>query len=1060
MWAQTIGGAGPRHPMLGAPALSFRVLLRPENLSQRGPHEGLQPPRGGEHQREKSSPAGGKFPPEGEIDAIAIVIELDIISIIIIIISTIYTAIITAAPRHRCNNSGISMNEVRKKLFTISLSGKAAHWYKLLKNGDSIDWEDIVPLFYSKFYPPSEIHKDRNRIYNFWPHDGESIAQAWGRLKSLMLKCPIHELPSNVIIDNFYARLSFQDKTLLDTSCSGSFTRKNEEFKRDLLDRIQENTEGWENDKDRESVVANLYKAFSFHYELPKKNFDKYHEPYKDKIDSSVNKCVVVETVDNVIPEAYIEKTPFPAKMKEYSVISSAVNKIKDLVTENVEDGHIIFCEDASNIVSHPNKSKQVSVPMLSVRIGDHCYYGLCDIGASVSAIPYELYTEIMHEIGSCELEDIDVVIHLANRETISPIGIVRDVEVLCDCKKEKILTRFAGEPYEFNFSKFTKTPYKADLPSNDFKMEQCASIVLVPNNPLQQHLENSESEAFRKERDELEEIFLRQPILKHDLPVEDLGTTPPPKEDPVFDLKPLPDNLKYAHIDDKKIYPVIISSKLSEIEEERCMSAIFHGFCESIVEVFMDDFSVYGNSFDNCCETLIKFCRDVKKLTLFLIGRNATLWLMKELYWDIKFERGIEVDRAKVEAIEKMPYPRDVKGIRSVLGHAGFYRRFIKDFSKISKPLTNLLQKDVPFVFDDDCKEAFETLKKALTTAPVVEPPDWNLPFEIMCDASDFAVGAVLGQRVDKKLNVIHYASKTLDAAQRNYATTEKELLAVVFACDKFRPYIVDSKVTIHTDHAAIRYLMTKKDAKPRLIRWVLLLQEFDLHIIDRKGADNPVADNLSRLENIAYDPVPVNDSFPNEQLAVIKVSSRESPCTMVSNNKDKGPLKENIQDPELKEEDAREDEEEVEEAPQEHQRATVASIGVISSSSDIKRSARIATGGAVPRHYLAPRTSSPSNYNPYRNLIYDRQTERTPKVVLPSNWDINRSDIVGEMKSEDEGWGNNSKSWNSPPDMIMSRVDHNSELIRNLTYEIEDLKELVKKLVEKNPSPSSPKE
>ncbi|KAK1666228.1 hypothetical protein QYE76_054387 [Lolium multiflorum] len=1029
---------------------------------------------GAENTREKRAlrRAGirrGNSLPEGEIDAIAIVIELDIISIIIIIISTVYTAITTAAPRHRC----IAMNEVRKKLFTISLSGKAAHWYKLLKNGDSLDWEDIVPLFYSKFYPPSEIHKDRNRIYNFWPHDGESIAQAWGRLKSLMLKCPIHELPGNVIIDNFYARLSFQDKTLLDTSCSGSFTRKKEEFKRDLLDRIQENTEGWENDKDRESgiiydykcieafmdtdkfhnmsatygldsqVVANLYKAFASHYELPKKNFDKYHEPYKDKVDSSVNKCVVIETVDHVIPEAYIEKTPFPAKMKEYSVISSAVHKsekkpiepeeqikiepavaiVKDLVTENVEDGHIIFCEDASNIVSHPNKPKQVSVPMLSVRIGDHCYYGLCDIGASVSAIPYELYTEIMHEIDSCELEDIDVVIQLANRETISPIGIVRDVEVLCgkikypadflvlgsaasdhcpiifgrpflntcgaiiDCKKEKILTKFAGEPYEFNFSKFTKTPYKADLPSNDFKMEQCASIVLVPNNPLQQHLENSESEAFRKERDELEEIFLRQPILKHDLPVEDLGTTPPPKEDPVFDLKPLPDNLKYAHIDDKKIYPVIISSKLSEIEEERlleilkkhrgaigytlddlkgispsicqhainmeddakpvvehqrrlipkmkevvrnevlklleagiiypiadsrwvspvhcvpkkggmtvvpndndelipqrvvvgCMSAIFHGFCESIVEVFMDDFSVYGNSFDNCLRNLDKVLQRCEETNLVLNWEKCHFMVNEGIVLGHKIsERGIEVDRAKVEAIEKMPYPRDVKGIRSVLGHAGFYRRFIKDFSKISKPLTNLLQKDVPFVFDDDCKEAFETLKKALTTAPVVEPPDWNLPFEIMCDASDFVVGAVLGQRVDKKLNVIHYASKTLDAAQRNYATTEKELLAVVFACDKFRPYIVDSKVTIHTDHAAIRYLMTKKDAKPRLIRWVLLLQEFDLHIIDRKGADNPVADNLSRLENIAYDPVPVNDSFPNEQLAVIKVSSRESP-------------------------------------------------------------------------------------------------------------------------------------------------------------------------------------
>ncbi|KAK1682790.1 hypothetical protein QYE76_043638 [Lolium multiflorum] len=671
-WAHPIGRRGPRPGRAalwegGPQPLSppfLRVCLRPENLSHRGYlTKSYSRLCGAEDTREKRAlrRAGirrGNSLPEGEIDAIAIVIELDIISIIIIIIiSTIYTAITTAAPRHRC----ITMDEVRKKLFSISLSGKAAHWYKLLKNRDSLDWEDIVPLFYSKFYPPSEIHKDRNRIYNFWPHDGESIAQAWGRLKSLMLKCPIHELPGNVIIDNFYARLSFQDKTLLDTSCSGSFTRNKEEFKRDLLDRIQENTEGWENDKDRESgiifdykcieafmdtdkfrnmsatygldsqVVANLYKAFASHYELPKKNFDKYHEPYKDKIDSSVNKCVVIETVDHVIPEAYIEKTPFPAKMKEYSVISSVVNKsekkpiepeeqikvepavaiVKDLVTENVEDGHIIFCEDASNIVSHPNKPKQVSVPMLSVRIGDHCYYGLCDIGASISAIPYELYTEIMHEIDSCELEDIDVVIQLANRETISPIGIVRDVEVLCgkikypadflvlgsaasdycpiifgrpflntcgaiiDCKKEKILTKFAGESYEFNFSKFTKTPYKADLPSNDFKMEQCASIVLVPNNPLQQHLENSESEVFRKERDELEEIFLRQPILKHDLPVEDLGTTPPPKEDPVFDLKPLPDNLKYAHIDDKKIYPVIISSKLSEIEEERLLEIL-----------------------------------------------------------------------------------------------------------------------------------------------------------------------------------------------------------------------------------------------------------------------------------------------------------------------------------------------------------------------------------------------------------------------------------------------------------------------------------------------------
>ena len=113
-------------------------------------------------------------------------------------------------------------------------------------------------------------------------------------------------------------------------------------------------------------------------------------------------------------------------------------------------------------------------------------------------------------------------------------------------------------------------------------------------------------------------------------------------------------------------------------------------------------------------------------------------------------------MDKAKVDAIEKMPCPKHIKGIRSFLGHAGSYRRFIKDFSKISRPLTSLLQKYIPFVFYDDCLESFETLKKALISPPIVQPPDWNLPFEIMCDASDYAIGAVLGQRVDKKLSVI----------------------------------------------------------------------------------------------------------------------------------------------------------------------------------------------------------------------------------------------------------------------------------------------------------------
>ena len=197
-------------------------------------------------------------------------------------------------------------------------------------------------------------------------------------------------------------------------------------------------------------------------------------------------------------------------------------------------------------------------------------------------------------------------------------------------------------------------------------------------------------------------------------------------------------------------------------------MTAIFSDFCEKIVEVFMDDFSVYGSSFDDCLSNLDRVLQRCKDTNLVLNWEKCHFMVNEGIVLGHKIsEKGIEVDKAKVDAIEKMPCPTDIRGIRSFLGHVGFYKRFIKGFSKISRPLTNLLQKDVPFVFDEDCEEAFEILKKALITAPIVQPPDWNLPFEIMCDASDYAVGAVLGQRVDKKLNVIHYASKTLDSAK-----------------------------------------------------------------------------------------------------------------------------------------------------------------------------------------------------------------------------------------------------------------------------------------------------
>ncbi|GJT19357.1 reverse transcriptase domain-containing protein [Tanacetum coccineum] len=274
----------------------------------------------------------------------------------------------------------------------------------------------------------------------------------------------------------------------------------------------------------------------------------------------------------------------------------------------------------------------------------------------------------------------------------------------------------------------------------------------------------------------------------------------------------------------------------------QRCMMATFHDMIEKTMEVFMDDFLVFGNSFSTCLsnlEKMLKRCEDT----------NLALNWKKPFYGERR--------------------------------HC-FYRRFIKDFSKISRPMTHLLEKNTPFIFSEECIQAFQTLKKKLTEAPILIAPNWDQPFELMCDASDYAIGAVLGQRIEKHFRPIHYASKTMTEAESNYTTTEKEMLAVVYAFEKFWSYLIMNKSIVYTDHSALKYLFAKKDAKARLLRWVLLLQEFNFKVIDTKGAENYAADHLSRLENPyenVLDPKEINENFPLETLNM--VTSRGDPST-----------------------------------------------------------------------------------------------------------------------------------------------------------------------------------
>ena len=281
----------------------------------------------------------------------------------------------------------------------------------------------------------------------------------------------------------------------------------------------------------------------------------------------------------------------------------------------------------------------------------------------------------------------------------------------------------------------------------------------------------------------------------------------------------------------------------------QRLMNTILTGVQGLKCLVYLDDIVVYGPSLKEHNKHLIEIMRRLRKNNLKLQPDKCE-FLRKEVIYlgHIITENGITPDPTKLEAVKNFPQPKTVKNIQAFIGLAGYYRKFIKDFSKIAKPLTKLTKKGEKFIWTVEQQNAFETLKEKLITAPVLSYPDFEKKFLVTTDASDYAIGAVLSQGPVGSDQPIAYASRILNKAERNYNTTEKELLAIVWAVKYFRPYIYGTTFKIITDHRPLVWLFNVTDPGSRLIRWRLKLEEYDYEIVHRAGKGNVNADALSR--------------------------------------------------------------------------------------------------------------------------------------------------------------------------------------------------------------------
>nr|GEX35382.1 hypothetical protein [Tanacetum cinerariifolium] len=739
----------------------------------------------------------------------------------------------------------VTVDALRLYLFPHSLTHHATTWFDHLPRNSINTFEQMAKMFLGKYFPPSMVTKLKNEITNFCQRPDESLFEAWVRYKLSINRCPNHNMLPVTQMDTIYNGLTLRHRDTVNAVAGRTFMKRGPEECYDLIKNMTVHHNDWDTSAQRK-INKNIIRVLQINQQVKAvtPNCETYGGPH------SYNDCpaTVGQTQNVYAAGAY----------QGGNTITNPKEDLKGITTRsgNAYQGPTIPTTSYSlpQVVKRDNEVTKDMMPPTNNG-------STKDVQPLKPSIPYpsRLHDQKLRDKANDQKEkflpifqDLNFNISFADALILMPKFGLTIKTLLTNKDKLYELARTALNEHCSEVL-LKKLPEKlGDLGKFlilcDFpRMDECFSDVIVSGNPTPYYdpIVSTASPTLTPFGDS---DFLLEEVDAF-LAFEDDATLP--EVDQSYFNQEGDILLLEAFLNDDPSLPSPTQGNyLPQVRKELkiCEAKTDKSSIDEPLEVELKDLPphleyVFLEGDDKLLVIIAKDLSDEEKIAL--ITEKSHFMVKKGIVLGHKISKDrIEVDKAKVDVIAKLPYPTTVKGIRNFLCHTDFYRRFIQEFSKIARPMTRLLDKNTPFFFSKECVEAFQTLKRKLTEAPILIAHDWDLSFEFMCDR------------------------------QNKITTMEKEMLAVVYVFEKFRSYLIMNKSIGYTYHSALKYLFAKKDSKARLLRWVLLLQEFEFNVIDIKGAENLPTDHFSRLENPhqnVLDPKEINDTFPHETLNMV---------------------------------------------------------------------------------------------------------------------------------------------------------------------------------------------